>query len=152
MDKEKAAQRILEKRVGDLWFGVKVDTVLPTLVPAVVLISTQEPSDAAYDATHFIKSTEHYVCASQFFQVATDGRGFTDDQAGTLLAALIGTRHALAHLVEAFDQAHLAPIADRLRGTETWSAALSYARYVLDRSLVNLDPEVDDLVLEKEHA
>jgi hypothetical protein len=153
MNKEKAAQRTLEKRAGELWFGAKVATVLPTPVAAVVLISTEEPSDAAYDATHFVKSTEHYVSSSEFLQITTDGQGLTDDQAGTLLAALFGTRHALATLVDAFDQAQLAPLVDRLRGTEAWSAALSYARYVLERSRVNLDPDVDDLLVpEQEQA
>lgn len=153
MDKEKAAQRTLEKRAGELWFGAKVAAVLPTPVTSVVLISTEEPSDAAYDATHIVKSTEHYVSSSEFFQIATGGRGLTDDQAGALLAGLIGTRHALATLVDAFNQAQLAPIVDRLRGTEAWSTALSYARYVLERSRVNLDPDVDDLVVpEQEHA
>lgn len=143
MDKEKAAQRTLEKRAGELWFGAKVETVLPTPVPAVVLISTEESADAPYDATHFVKSTEHYVSSTEFLQIVTDGRGFSDEQAANLLASLIGTRHALAALVDAFDQAQLAPIVDRLRGTETWSAALSYARYVLERSRVNLDSDVD---------
>ncbi len=152
MNKEKVAQRILEKRAGELWFGAKVATVLPTPVPAVVLITTEEPSDADYDATHYVKSTEHYVSSSEFLQVATDGRGLTNDQAGALLAAFIGTRHALTTLVDACTQAQCASIVDRLRGTEVGSAALSYARYVLDRSLVNLDPEVDTLVPEKEHA
>lgn len=152
MQKEKAAQRTLEKRAGELWFGAKVATVLPTPVPAVVLISTEEPPDATYDATHFVKSTEHYVSSIEFLQIATDGRCLTDEQVGTLLASLIGTRHALVNLIDAFDQAHLAPIVDRLRGTESWSAALSYARSVLEQSRVNLDPEIDDLVLKQEHA
>jgi hypothetical protein len=151
MDKEKAAQRTLEKRDGELWFGAKVEAVLPTPVESVVLISIQEPPDAVYDATHFIKSNEHYISAGELFQVLTDGHGLTDDRAGILLAALIGTRHALATLVDAFDQAQLAPVIDRLRGTEAWSIALSYARYVLDRSHVNLNFDVDDFVLE-EHA
>ena len=152
MDKEKADQRTLEKRAGELWFGARVVTVLPTPVSTVVLIATQEPPDTAYDATHFIKSTEHYVSSSELLQIATDGRGLTNDQAGTLLAALIGTRHALKTLVDVCTQAQCASRVDRLRGTEVESAALSYARYVLDRSLVNLDPEVDNLVPEKEHA
>ncbi len=152
MNKEKVAQRTLEKRAGELWFGVKVVTVLPTPVPAVVLITMDEPSDAAYDATHYVKSTEHYVSSRELLQVATHGRGLTDDQAGTLLAALLGTRHALATLVDACVQAQCASIVERLRGIEAQSAVLSYARYVLDRSLLNLDPEVNDLVSEKEHA
>jgi hypothetical protein len=151
MDKEEAAQRTLEKRAGELWFGAKVATVLPTPVTSVVLISTEEPADVTYDATHYVKSTEHYVSSGDLLQIATNGRGLTDDQAGALLAGLIGTRHALAILVDAFNQAQLAPLVDRLRGTEAWSAALSYARYVLERSHVNLDPDVDGLV-EQEHA
>jgi hypothetical protein len=139
MDKEKAAQRTLEKRAGELWFGAKVETALPTPVPAVVLITTQEPPDAAYNATHFIKSTEHYVSAEELLQVATDGSGLTDDQGGALLAGLIGTRHALA------------PLVDRLSGTDEWSAALTYARHVLGLPLMNLEPEID-LVHEQEHA
>ncbi len=151
MDKEKAAQRVLEKRDGALWFGAKVDAVVPTPVESVVLISTQEPPDAAYDATHYVKSTEHYISSGELLQIVTDGRGLTDDQAGHLLAALIGTRQALATLVETFDQAPSAPI--RLRGIGAWSAALNYARYVLERSRVNLlTSEVDHLILEKEHA
>lgn len=150
MDKEKAAQRVLEKRDGALWFGAKVETIVPTPVESVVLISTQEPPDAAYDATHYVKSTEHYIPSVELLQIATDGRGLTDEQAGTLLASLIGTRHALATLVETFDQAHLTPI--DWRGMEAWSAALSYARYVLERSRVNLFSEVDQLIPEKEHA
>lgn len=146
MNKETAAQRTLEKRAsGELWFGAKVTTVLPTPVPSVVLISTEEPSDAIYDATHYVKSTEHYVSSSEFLQVATDGRGLSEEQAANLLASLIGTRRALAILVESINQAQLAPVVDRLRGTEAWNAALSYARYVLDRSSINL-------VSEKEHV
>ncbi len=152
MDRQKAESRTLEKREGCLWFGARVATVLPTPVPAVLLISVDEQPDVAYDATHFIKSTEHYISSSELLQVATDGHGLTDEQAGGLLAGLIGTRYALAHLVETFDQAQLAPVIDRLRGTEAWSAALSYARYVLDRSRVILDPDVDSLIYEQEQA
>ena len=152
MKKEKAAQRTLEKRAGELWFGAKVAAVLPTPVPAVVLICTQEPPDPAYDATHYVKSTEHYVSSKELLLVATEGRCLTDDQVGTLLAALLGMRHALTTLVDVCTQAQYAPLVDRLRGTEDWHDALSYARYVLGRSPVNLDLNVATLVPEEEHA
>jgi hypothetical protein len=148
MDKAKAAQRKLEKRGGQLWFGARISMVLPTLVPAVVLITTDEPQDAAYDAIHYVKSTEHYISSRELLEVATDGRGLTDEQTGALLAGLLGTRSALAHLVQAFDQAHLTPIVDQpcppyggLLGIEAWDIALKSARSVLDLPLVNLEEE-----------
>ncbi len=146
MERQKAAQRTLEKRASELWFGARVAMVLPTPVPAVLLISVDEPPDTAYDAMHFIKSTEHYISSSELLQVATGGRGLTEEETGTLLAGLMGTRYALARLVETFDQAHLAPLVDRLSGTDEWSAALKFARHVLGLPLMNLDE------LEQEHA
>lgn len=150
MDRQKAESRTLELRNGSLWFGARVATVLPTPVPAVLLISVDEPPDVAYDATHFVKSTEHYISSSELLQVATAGHGLTDEQAGGLLAGVLGTRYALIRLVDAFDQAHLAPIVDRLSGTDEWNAALKFARHVLGLPLINLEPEVSDLTPEQE--
>ena len=151
MERQKAEGRTLERRASELWFGSRVAAVLPTPVPAVLLIRVDETPDVAYDATHFIKSTEHYISSGELLQVVTDGRGLTDEQAGALLAGLMGMRYALARLVRAFDQAHLAPIVDRLSGTDEWSTALAYARHLLGLPLMNLEAEVD-LVHEQEQA